>query len=124
MKSFKFTCKQNQVAQVVTLLGLFGKPHIEIKNGFPVVTLKHKTSNRKINSFLFDNGVPGATKKKNLKIIKCDRWDIHKAPANEWFVWAYDGKLIKVKYTYKTYCECCGPELRIVTRRNGRNVEI
>lgn len=126
MKTFKFTCKQNQVAQVAILLGTFGKPHIGIINGFPVVTVQHKTSNRKINTFLFDNGVLGATKKKNLKIIKIDRWDIpySNIPQKEWFVWAFDGKLKRVYYTYQTYCECCGPEFVLLAKKNGKVVRI
>lgn len=126
MKTFKFTCKQNQVSQVAILLGTFGKPHIEIKNGFPVVTVKHNTSNRKVNSFLFDNGVAGATKKKNLKVVKCERWELPygKTSPKEWFVWAFNGKLTKVYYTYQTYCECCGPELDVCTKRNGKVVRV
>lgn len=122
MKNFKFTCKQNQVAIVVSLLGSFGKPHVKIENGFPVVTLKHNSSNRKINKFLFDNNVPGATRKKNLKIVKCERWDIPylSIKPKEWFVWATGKKLIKAYYKYEQHCECCGPILEVFTKKNGK----
>jgi hypothetical protein len=121
MKTFKFTCKQNQVSKVVSLLSKFGKPHIHIKNGFPVITLKHNSSNRKINSFLYDNNVPGATKKKNLKVLKGDKWDISSSNISpgELFVFVENGKMNKVYYTYHTYCDCCGPEFEL-WYKNGK----
>lgn len=120
MKLFKFTCKQNQVSKVATLLGTFGKPHIELKNGFPVVSVKHNTSNRKINSFLYENNVPGSSKKKNLKVFSGCEYDISsRFSPKELFVFVKDGKMSKVYYTYYQYCECCGPEFEL-WYKNGK----
>ena len=126
MKTFKFTCKQNQVSKVVTLLGTFGKPHIELKNGFPVVSVKHNTSNRKIDRFLFESGIPGASPRKNkFRVVKCDKYELAWAKnvsPKEVIKWVCpdSGKMYTAYYTYTTTCDCCGPEFIFhVKTKNG-----
>lgn len=126
---FKFTCKQGQVAQVVSVLSQFGKPHIKIRGGFPVVLLQSKTSNRKINRALFNAGVPGAQSKKNrFKVVNFD--DCYGLNRLTWgnnppkLRGVVGGKMYKIAYSYHTYCDCCGPELRVEGRRGGKTVPL
>lgn len=125
MKTFKFTCKQNQVVQVVKLLNDFTgrKCHVCIVNGFPVVTVKHNMSNRKIDKHLFTNNVPGSNPRKNrYKIVKCHLFELScKVPANTWVKWANpsSGKLTIVKFDYvHSGCDCCGWTTRVLNKNN------
>lgn len=126
---FKFTCKQNQLSQVVSVLSQFGKPHIKIRGGFPVVMLKSAISNRRLNKALFSAGVPGAQSKRNrFKVVNFDdSWGFYKMHLNDYpekLVGVVKGKMYKVTYSYHTYCDCCGPELRVEGRRGGKTVPL
>lgn len=124
MKTFKFTCKQNQVCKIVAVLNNWGKPNIEIKNGFPVVTLKHNGSNSAINKALYKAGVEGVTNKKNLKVVKCSRWELSEhIPENEWFIWVHKDEMKKVRYSYQE-TEYCESILIIHQKKNGKVFQI
>lgn len=126
---FKFTCKQGQVGQVVSVLSQFGKPHVKIRGGFPVVLLQSKTSNRKLNRALFNAGVPGAQSKRNrYKVVNFDTsWGLSKLRWNDYpskLIGVVGGKMYRITYSYFTHCECCGPELRVEGKRGGKTVRL
>lgn len=126
---FKFTCKQNQLSQVVSVLSQFGKPRIKIRGGFPVVMLKSAISNRRLNQALFSAGVPGAQSKRNrFKVVNLDNgWGFSQLRWNncpEKFIAVVGGRMYRATYSYYTHCECCGPELRVEGKRGGKTVRL
>lgn len=116
MKTFKFTCKQNQTTQVVNLLSKFGKPHVTIFSDRQVVTvnLPQNVSKNSVNKFLFNNNVPGATKKTNKAIVaKANNQDsilsilLSKGIIGKFVKVIIGGKFHKVRVSHTTCGDVC-----------------
>lgn len=114
---------------MVSVLSKFGKPHIKIRGGFPVVLLQSKTSKRKLNKALFSAGVPGSQSKRNrFKVVNFDDgwgfsvlcWSEHPKK----LIGVVGGKMYKITYSHRVHCECCGPELIVDGKRGGKTVRL